>query len=128
MTTLEKIQTVLAYRYAKHKKFKKDLQVIKYGKGGKPTMSMSKKLTIFLLINFTIVEIYTLFIMYYLQDISALTSLITVVIGEVVALIAYLIKSLKENTSDTGFIYELKMRDANKDANCDANADANAVG
>lgn len=126
MTTLEKLETVLAYRYAKRHKFKKELEQIKFGKGGRPKMSTGKKLTIFLIINFTIVEFYTLYIMYYLQDISALPSLITVVIGEVIALLVYQIKSLKENTADTGFMYELKMRDANN-AN-EANSDANAVG
>ena len=84
MNTLEKIQTVLAYRYARRQKFNKELDKIKYGEGGKPKMAMGKKLTIFLLINFTIVELYTLYIMYYLRDISALPSLITVVVGEVI--------------------------------------------
>ena len=112
MTALEKLETVFAYRYAKHHKFKNDLEIIKYGKNGKRKMPTSKKLTIFLLANFTLVEIYTLYIMYYLRDISALPSLITVVIGEVVALMVYQIKSLKENTANTGFMYELKMKDA----------------
>ena len=126
MNTLEKIQTVLAYRYARRQKFNKELDKIKYGEGGKPKMAMGKKLTIFLLINFTVVELYTLYIMYYLRDISALPSLITVVVGEVISLIVYQVKSLKENTADTGFMYELKMRDANN--NCDTNNNTNAVG
>ena len=112
MTKLEKFIKALARRYAKRQKFKEEVEEIKYGKGGRRKMSTGKKLTIFLLINFTLVEIYTLFIMYYLRDISALPSLITVVIGEVVALMIYQIKSLKENTSSTGFMYELRMKDA----------------
>lgn len=111
MTTLEKIRKLMAIRYARRQKFNKEIDEIKYGKEGKQKMALSKKLTIFLLANFTIVELYVLFVMYVFQDISALPSLITVVIGDVVAFIVYMIKSLKENTSDKGFMYELKMKD-----------------
>jgi len=114
MNKIEILRKYFAYRYAKRKKFKQELAVIKYGRGGKRKMEMSKKLTIFMLVNFTLVEIYTLYIMYAFQDISALPTLITVVIGEVVALMVYQIKALKENTSSTGFMYELKMKDAEK--------------
>lgn len=114
MTTLEKIRKVLAIRYARRQKFNKELDEIKYGKEGKQKMALSKKLTIFLLTNFTIVELYVLYVMYVFQDISALPSLITVVVGDVIAFIVYMIKSLKENTSDTGFLYELKMKDVDK--------------
>ena len=127
MTTLEKLETVLAYRYAKRQKFKTDLETIKYGKSGKRKMPTGKKLTIFLIANLTLVEVYTLFIMYYLRDISALPVLITAVVGDVIALLIYQIKSLKENTADTGFMYELKMREANNNTNCNTNDD-NAVG
>ena len=113
MTTLEKIRKVMAIRYARRQKFNKELDQIKYGKEGKQKMALSKKLTIFLLANFTVVELYVLYVMYVFQDISALPSLITVVIGDVVAFIVYMIKSLKENTADTGYVYELKMRDSN---------------
>lgn len=112
MTRLEKFIKDMARKYAKRQKFKSEVEEIKYGKSGRRKMPTSKKLTIFLIANFTLVEIYTLYIMYYLQDISALPSLITVVIGEVVALMIYQIKSLKENTASTGFMYELKMKDA----------------
>ena len=112
MTRLEKFIKDMARRYAKRQKFKSEVEEIKYGKTGRRKMPTSKKLTIFLIANFTLVEIYTLYIMYYLQDISALPSLITVVVGEVVALMIYQIKSLKENTASTGFMYELKMKDA----------------
>ena len=112
MTRLEKFIKDMARKYAKRQKFKSEVEQIKYGKNGRRKMPTSKKLTIFLIANFTLVEIYTLYIMYYLQDISALPSLITVVIGEVVALMIYQIKSLKENTASTGFMYELKMKDA----------------
>lgn len=112
MTRLEKFIKDMARKYAKRQKFKSEVEIIKYGKNGRRKMPTSKKLTIFLIANFTLVEIYTLYIMYYFQDISALPTLITVVIGEVVALMVYQIKSLKENTASTGFMYELKMKDA----------------
>jgi len=122
MTTLEKIRKLMAIRYARRQKFNKELDEIKYGKEGKQKMALSKKLTIFLLTNFTVVELYVLFVMYVFQDISALPSLITVVVGDVVAFIVYMIKSLKENTADKGFMYELRMKDA------DNNTSDSAVG
>lgn len=112
MTKIEKIMEIMARRYAKRQKFKQKLNKIKYGENGKRKMAMGKKLTIFLLINFTLIELYTLYIMYYLRDITALPTLITAVIGDAITLIVYQIKSLKENTSNTGFMYELKMKDA----------------
>ena len=112
MSKLENFIEAMARRYAQRQKFKQKINRIKYGKDGKRKMPTGKKYTIFLLVNFTIVEIYTLYIMYFLRDISALPSLITVVIGEVITLIIYQIKSLKENTANTGFMYELKMKDA----------------
>ena len=123
MTTLEKIRKVLAIRYARRQKFNKELDEIKYGKEGKQKMALSKKLTIFLLTNFTIVELYVLYVMYVFQDISALPSLITVVVGDVIAFIVYMIKSLKENTSDTGFLYELKMKDVDNNV-CSSSTEA----
>lgn len=123
MTKLEKFIKAMARRYAKRQKFKEEVEIIKYGKGGRRKMPTGKKLTIFLVANFTLVEIYTLYIMYYLRDISALPSLITVVIGEVISLLIYQIKSLKENTANTGFMYELKMKDAENGV-----VDNNAVG
>jgi hypothetical protein len=112
MTTFEKLKKLMAIRYARRQKFNKELDEIKYGKEGRRKMPTGKKLTIFLIGNFTLVELYTLYIMYAFQDISALPTLITVVVGEVVALMVYMVKSLKENTASTGFVYELKMKDA----------------
>jgi len=126
MSRLEKLIKAMARRYAKRQKFMEEVEQIKYGKSGKRKMPTGKKLTIFLLTNFTIVEIYTLYIMYYLRDISALPTLITVVIGEVIALLVYQIKSLKENTANTGFMYELKMK--NVDTCMVEDTDEDAVG
>lgn len=109
---IEKLRKNLAKRYAKNQKFKKELNKIKYGKESKPKMPTGKKLTIFLITNFTLVEIFSLFIMFYLRDISSLSTLISCVVGEVMALAIYQFKSLKENTSDTGFMYELKMKES----------------
>ena len=119
MTTLQKIRRLMAIRYARRKRFNQELDLIKYGKDGKQKMALSKKLTIFLLANFTVVELYVLFVMYVFQDISALPSLITVVIGDVVAFIVYMIKSLKENTADKGFMYELRMKDVDNNTTTD---------
>ena len=125
MSKLEKFIKAMARRYAKRQKFMEEVEQIKYGKSGKRKMPTGKKYTIYLLANFTIVEIYTLYIMYYLRDISALPTLITVVIGEVITLLVYQIKSLKENTANTGFMYELKMKNAEI---CTLNDSDDAVG
>lgn len=105
----------LAYKYADHQKLKKRLNTIKYGNCEKPKMALSKKLTIYILTNFTIIEIYCLIIMAITKDLSSLPTLITVSIGEVVSLISYLIKSAMENISDKGFVYEARMKDMNSD-------------
>lgn len=131
MNIIEKLLEIEAYRYARKQKFKQKLNKIKYGDVKKRKMEMSKKLTIFLLANFSIVELYTLYIMYVFQDISALPTLITVVIGEVIALMVYQIKALKENTSNTGFVYELKMKDAeckDTESTCNNNQNDGFVG
>lgn len=113
---IKKLLLKSAERYAKRKDFKKEIYKIKYGKSEKPKMSMGKKLTIFLLINFTIVELSSLYLMWRFGDLSSMSSLITSVVGEVIALAVYQLKSLKENISDKGFVYELKMKDADENS------------
>lgn len=76
----------------------------------KSKISTTKLLVLFLLINFTVVEVYSMWIMYTLADLSALYTLITAVIGETMTLAIYAIKSTKENTSG-GIVFEKAMKD-----------------
>lgn len=96
---LKKIMRKLANKYAEWHEFKKEINIVKYGSTKKPQLTTSKKYTLFLMINFTIVEIYCLVVMYMFRDISSLGILITSILGETIAYAVYSAKSLKENIS-----------------------------
>ena len=88
------------------------------GKSEKKKLSMSKRLTLFLFLNCTIIELFTLYITYKsfetgMGDLSALHILITAVVSEVIAFAIYSIKSLKQNTAG-GIVYETAMLDYGK--------------
>lgn len=81
----------------------------------KHTLSMSKRLTLFLFINCTIIQLFTLFITYKsfdsgMGDMSGLHLLITAVVAEVVAFAIYSLKSMKQNSAG-GIVYETAMLD-----------------
>lgn len=116
LSLLEKIQTFFAYKYARRMAFKKNIEKIKYGEIGKTKMTMSKKLTIFLLINFIVIQIYSMVVMLVRYDLSALPTLISVVVGEVMVLFGYLIKSMIENKSG-GVTFETAMYKLHNDNN-----------
>ena len=74
----------------------------------KEKMTTSKKLILFLFINCSIIELFTLFIIVYsfpfaadlgvLPDLSPLNALISTVVAEVIGYGVYSLKALKENT------------------------------
>ena len=122
LSIIEKIKLVLAYRYAKNKDFNDKVKKIKYGNKEKTKLSFGKCLTIFMLINFTIVEIYSMWAMFVLSDLSALPTLITSVIGQAITLISYNFKSMIENKTG-GLIYEAAMHQIKTDAVVDNEAE-----
>lgn len=63
----------------------------------------------FMIINCTVIEIYSLIAMFIFQDLSPLTTLIVAVVGDCIAFISYNIKSGKENTVG-GIVYESAMK------------------
>lgn len=63
----------------------------------------------FMIINCTVIEIYSLIAMFIFQDLSPLTTLILAVVGDCIAFISYNIKSGKENTVG-GIVYESAMK------------------
>lgn len=66
----------------------------------KKKKSTTKVLMAFILANCTIVEIYSMIVMFVLNDISALYSLIGAVVGESVSFAIYCTKSYKENKEE----------------------------
>ena len=78
----------------------------------KKKISTMKLLVGFMLLNLTAIEIYSMWVMYALSDLSALYSLITAVIGETITVIAYSVKSTKENTYG-GIVYDSVVNSRN---------------
>ena len=68
----------------------------------------TKKIMMFILINCTIVELYSMFAMTYTNYLSSLCTLITAVVGESISFAIYSYKSIKENTQG-GIVYESAM-------------------
>ena len=84
----------------------------------KRKLSTTKRLTFFLFINCTIIEIFTLYVtlkqlnMGMGVDLTPLQMLITTIVGEVIVFAVYSLKSLKENTKG-GIIYQTAMNQYN---------------
>ena len=72
----------------------------------KSKFTTSKLLMFLILINCTIVEVYSMWVMYTLQDLSALYTLITAVIGESVAYAIYSAKSFNETKEEAKITLE----------------------
>ena len=100
-----------AQLHADKVKLKQEIEQVKHSndKSKKP-LSFSKIAVIFMLTNCVVIEVYSMFAMFWLNDLSALGSLIAAVVGQCITLIAYSIKSSKENTAN-GIVYETTMKE-----------------
>ena len=78
------------------RKINKEYKVIKKKKKRQTT----KIIIAFILCNCTIVEIYSMFVMLYLKDLTALYSLIGAVVGESISFAVYCVKSYKETKEE----------------------------
>ena len=108
-----------ALDHAKEVKQKQELYEIKHSNDKpKEKLSFSKMAFIFIVGNCTVIEIYALIAMFHFGDLSSLSALITAVVGECVALLAYMVKSQHENTSG-GIVYETAMRKLEHELNND---------
>ena len=125
---MNKIKKFFIQRKIKNWKQEKDLlikeqqmkeeknEVLK--KQEKRKLSTTKRLTFFLFINCTIIEIFTLYVtlkqlnMGMGVDLTPLQLLITTIVGEVIVFAVYSLKSLKENTKG-GIIYQTAMNQYN---------------
>lgn len=86
----------------------------------KKKMTTSKKLILFLFINCTIIELFTLAVIAIsfpfaakidsLPDFSPLTTLISTVVTETISFGIYSVKALKENTAG-GITYDMAMKE-----------------
>lgn len=85
----------------------------------KKRMSASKKLMLFLFINCSIIELFTLFIIFYsfpfaaaigvLPDFAPLNTLISTVVAETISFGIYSLKAVKENTKG-GIVYDATIK------------------
>lgn len=67
-----------------------------------------------IVVNCTIVELYSMVAMWHFGDLSALYSLIGAVVGESIAYVSYCGKAKKENTKG-GITYEMAMQGQSED-------------
>lgn len=100
-----------AKEYADKVKEKQIIQEIKHenDKPKKP-WTYTKTVMAFIMINCTVVEIYSLIVMWFMRDLTALPALITAIVGECVALLGYFIKATLENKTG-GIVYESAMEE-----------------
>lgn len=97
----------------------------------KRKLTTTKRLTFFLFINCTLIQIFTLYVllkqlnMGMEVDLTPLQMLITTIVGEVIVFAIYSIKSLKENTKG-GIIYQTTLNEQNSLLNY--NNDQEAMG
>ena len=78
-------------------------------KSKKKKITTSKLLIGFIFVNCIVVEVYAMWAMYKLADLSALSVLVTSIIGETIAYAIYSVKSMKENSMG-GIVYDLAMQ------------------
>lgn len=118
----EKIINIKLKNWTKDKILLTKLQQIKEEKSNilkkeeKKKLTTTKLLTFFLLLNCTIIQFFTLYIilkqlnMGMEVDLTPLQMLITTIVGQVIVFIIYSIKSLKENTKG-GIVYDMALNE-----------------
>lgn len=96
---------VIEKRKSKERKRKNELRQIRmknsYISERLRKCTTSKILMYIILLNCSVVEIYSMWIMYYLRDLSALYSLIGAVIGESISYAIYSAKSFNETKEES---------------------------
>ena len=98
----------LAEQYAEKRRLKNEISEIKHKNDKK--LTFSKWAFIFMMVNCTVIEIFSMVTMFMFVDLSPLPSLIAAVVGECILCVSYMAKSAIENRKD-GIIYEMAMRD-----------------
>ena len=72
----------------------------------KKKATFTKIIMTFIFINCTVIEIYSMIVMYILQDLSALSTLIGAVVGEAFAFAVYCVKSFLETKEEKKLEFE----------------------
>lgn len=106
-----------ASKYALLRKQKREIKELRHQFDiPREKLTTSKKLTIFALADCTVIQLFSMFAMLYLHDISALYSLIAIVgtvMCEAFSLASYNHKSMRENT-EGGIKYQDMMNEYNE--------------
>lgn len=98
-----------AKRNLELRKISSDIRKLNNEYKHKASVPTAKLFAVFLFVNFTIVEVYSMWAMIYLRDLSSLSTLITTVIGQVITYWIYSRKSTVENSCG-GITYDLAMQ------------------
>lgn len=98
---------------AKKKRRKSELKEISnmYGSTRKKVFDMStttKQIMFFLLLNCTVVEIYSMIVIWRFGDLSALPAFITAAVTETISFAVYCVKSYLETKSEKNLEFETK--------------------
>lgn len=95
---------------SKANKYKKEIQEIKSEYTNEPewkeTWNTSKKLVYLLIVNCTLIEIYAMVMMGILKDLSALSVLITTVLGESISYGIYCLKAFYSKKEEEQLKFE----------------------
>ena len=113
-----------AKAYAQKQREKQNVSLVKhfYDKPKKKP-AFSKLMLLFLIINCSVIEVFSMVCMWCFRDLTPLGGLIAAVCTETIGTIGYFIKSAKEN-SESGITYSLAMREQDRidSGNCDEEA------
>lgn len=114
--------------HAEKVKMKQELNEIKHANDIKrEPLSFGKIGFIFVFVDCIVVELYSMFAMLYLRDLSALGGLIAAVVCQAIDIISYNRKSVKENMAG-GIVFETAMKKLEEDEEQIAEEDDGAVG
>ncbi len=114
MTYEQKLQK--AKRKAEIVKEKQNIEKIRhYYDKPKKKLQFSKLMLLFLLVNCTVIEVFAMAAMWFMQDLSPLVALIGAVCTETISVCAYFIKSAQEN-SVGGITHDLAVGSDDEDA------------
>lgn len=111
--------------YAEKVKVKQEIEDIKHSNDRKKELSFSKIAVIFIFSNCVVIELYSMYAMLHIGDLSALGALIAAVVGQCVTICSYNIKAGKENTKE-GIVFETAMKEL--EYSLTTNEDDGAVG
>lgn len=117
---------------AKKQRRKEELKEIStiYGSNRKKVFDMStttKQIIFFLLLNCTVVEVYSMLVIWRFGDLSALPALITAAVTETITFAVYCVKSYLETKSEKNLEFETKKLELDRSSANDNNVSDDIV-